>query len=110
MSEIKLVKRVKYAGDVHTALMKLGWDAETAASFLDSIPDANAVDLPCKPGEYWRDQDGERVRIENVNFCLTRGLYSSVHMVLYSYEDADDSHAVNWYYFREHFTREKQEG
>lgn len=42
MSEIKLVKRIKYAGDVHSALMELGWDAKTAAAFLDDIPDADA--------------------------------------------------------------------
>ncbi len=45
MSEIKLVKRIKYAGDVHAAMMKLGWDAETAAAFLDSIPDADAKEV-----------------------------------------------------------------
>lgn len=45
MSEIKLVKRFKYAGDVHAALMQLGWDAKTAAAFLDSIPDADAVEV-----------------------------------------------------------------
>lgn len=42
MSGIKLVKRIKYAGDVHSALMELGWDAKTAAAFLDDIPDADA--------------------------------------------------------------------
>lgn len=42
MSEIKIVKRIKFAGDVHAALMELGWDAKTAAAFLDSIPDADA--------------------------------------------------------------------
>lgn len=45
MSEIKLVKRIKYAGDVHAALMKLGWDAETAAAFLGSIPDVDKEDV-----------------------------------------------------------------
>lgn len=45
MSEIKIVKRIKYAGDVHTALMKLGWDAKTAAAFLDSIPDVDKEDV-----------------------------------------------------------------
>ena len=55
MSKIKLVKRIKYAGDVHAALMELGWDAETAAAFLDDIPDAAAVEVvrckDCKHGE-----------------------------------------------------------
>lgn len=41
--EIKLEKRLKYAGDVLNALMeKYGWDMETAITFLGSIPDANA--------------------------------------------------------------------
>ena len=35
-----IVLRVKYARDVFEALLELGWDADTAASFLDSIPDA----------------------------------------------------------------------
>lgn len=30
----------KYAGDVHSALVALGWDLDTAAEFLDRIPDA----------------------------------------------------------------------
>lgn len=45
MSEIELVKRIKYAGDVHAALMELGWDAKTAAAFLDSIPDADREEV-----------------------------------------------------------------
>ncbi len=45
MSEIKLHKRVKYAGDVHAELLKLGWDCETAALFCDNIPDADAVEV-----------------------------------------------------------------
>lgn len=40
LREIELVRRAKYAGDVYDALLELGWDADTAASFLDSIPDA----------------------------------------------------------------------
>lgn len=38
--KITLVKRVKYTGDVHSALVALGWDIDTAAAFLDRIPDA----------------------------------------------------------------------
>lgn len=38
--KITLVKRVKYAGDVYSALAALGWDLDTAAAFLDRIPDA----------------------------------------------------------------------
>lgn len=40
LHKIELVRRVKYAGDVYDALLELGWDANTAASFLNSIPDA----------------------------------------------------------------------
>ena len=40
LHEIELVRRVKYAGDIYDALLELGWDADTAASFLNSIPDA----------------------------------------------------------------------
>ena len=38
--KITLVKRIKYAGDVHSALLALGWDLDTATSFVNSIPDA----------------------------------------------------------------------
>ena len=40
---IKLTTRVKYAGDIHRVLMDMDWDSETAAAFLNSIPDADAV-------------------------------------------------------------------
>lgn len=56
MSEIKLVKRIKYAGDVHAALMQLGWDAKTAAAFLDDIPDTDAVEVVrCKDCKHYHD-------------------------------------------------------
>ena len=42
---IELVKRQKYAGDVFDALVqKCGWDEDTAAAFLDRIPDAPTID------------------------------------------------------------------
>lgn len=44
--EISLIKRVKYAGDIHTALLKLGWDIGTAAAFLEGIPDAPHIEQP----------------------------------------------------------------
>lgn len=40
LCKIEITQRVKYAGDVYEALLELGWDEDTAASFLDSIPDA----------------------------------------------------------------------
>ena len=44
--EIGLIKRVKYAGDIHTALLKLGWDIGTATAFLEGIPDAPHIERP----------------------------------------------------------------
>ena len=41
MAEIALIKRVKYAGDVHKELLKAGWDIEAATLFVNNIPDAN---------------------------------------------------------------------
>lgn len=63
MPEIKLTKRVKYAGDVHTALMlKLDFDPETAAAFCDSIPDTDAVEVvrcgACLHRSQYADQKG----------------------------------------------------
>lgn len=38
-------KRIKFAGDVHKELLKAGWDLETATNFVNSIPDADAVEV-----------------------------------------------------------------
>lgn len=43
MNEISLVKRVKYAGDIHTELLKSGWDLDTATTFVNNIPDADVA-------------------------------------------------------------------
>ena len=67
------------------------------------------VVLPCKVGEYWRDWDGERVRIESVSFSFTRGHLCNTDMVTYRYDDEEDDFAVNWIYFKSHFTREEAE-
>lgn len=40
LHEIQPVERVKYAGDIYDAFLDLGWDGDTAAAFLNSIPDA----------------------------------------------------------------------
>ena len=40
LHEPEFEHRIKYAGDVYKALSELGWDDDTAASFLDNIPDA----------------------------------------------------------------------
>lgn len=45
----QLVVRTKYAGDVYTALVELGWEPDTAAAFLEKIPDANGgLEHPCR--------------------------------------------------------------
>ena len=45
MTEIKLDKRYKFAGDVHKALVdKCEFPAEVAADFLNSIQDADVVE------------------------------------------------------------------
>lgn len=41
MAEIGLIKRVKYAGDVHAELLKVGWSLDTATAFVNNIPDAD---------------------------------------------------------------------
>lgn len=77
MSEIKLHKRVKYAGDVHAELLKLGWDCETAALFCDNIPDADAVEVVrCKDCEYY--ENGE---------CVSPYIYMSDGAHLWPDED-----------------------
>lgn len=45
MNEISLVKRVKYAGDIHTELLKSGWDLDTATTFVNNIPDADVAQV-----------------------------------------------------------------
>ena len=88
--------------------------ADAYVAFADDIEEdflgVDAVELPCKPGEYWRDESGDRVRIETVSFCRSRRLLCDTHMVTYRYEDVVDEFAVNWNYFRNHFTRERTEG
>lgn len=53
MSKIKLRQRVKYAGDVHRALLDLGWELDTATAFVEALPDADAE--PVRHGE-WVDK------------------------------------------------------
>lgn len=56
MPEIKLNKRVKYAGDVLKALVADGWNIKKAAGFLEAIPDAvDAVTVVrCKDCKYFQ--------------------------------------------------------
>ena len=55
MAEIELKRRVKYAGDVHSELLKAGWDCCTAAEFLNNIPDAADV-APVRHGRWVLDE------------------------------------------------------
>lgn len=45
MPEIKLRRRLKYAGDIHTELLKIGWPSQRAHEFVNNIPDADAVEV-----------------------------------------------------------------
>ena len=56
MAEIGLIKRVKYAGDVHAELLKAGWDLDTATAFVNNIPDAAVA--PVRHGRWERTADG----------------------------------------------------
>ena len=80
-----------------------------ASELCRADKEGRVVVLPCKPGEYWRDQNGDRVRIETVSFCRSRRLLCDNHMVTYTYEDEGDDFAANWIYFCGHFTREAAE-
>lgn len=64
MAEIELVKRVKYAGDIHKKLVELGWDLDTAALFCDDLPDADVApvrwaEVEGYEGLYWVNQYGQ---------------------------------------------------
>ena len=45
MAEIKLRRRLKYAGDVHLELLKAGWPVEKATEFVENIPDADTAEV-----------------------------------------------------------------
>lgn len=84
-----------------------GW--KHVQDLLQAEKEARLVALPCKVGEYWRDWDGERVRIESVSFSFIRRHLCNTDMVTYRYDDEEDDFAVNWIYFKSHFTREEAE-
>ena len=82
---------------------------ERLKKYEDAEQAGRLVVLPCKVGEYWRDWDGERVRIESVSFSFIRRHLCNTDMVTYRYDDEEDDFAVNWIYFKSHFTREEAE-
>lgn len=45
MQQIKLQKRYKYAGDIYPKLIEIGFDLETAQDFINSIKDADVVEV-----------------------------------------------------------------
>lgn len=45
MTEIQIKKRYKSAGNVFNALLGIGFDPETASSFLNDINDADVVEV-----------------------------------------------------------------
>jgi len=79
-----------------------------ASTICRADKEGRVVVLPFKPGEYWRDKHGNRVRIENVFFGVTRTLAADTHdTVTYSYEGEKDEFSERWFSFRERFTREE---
>lgn len=54
MAEIKLQKRVVYAGDVHIALLKDGWSIADATKFVRELPTAEV-----EPVRHTTFKDGE---------------------------------------------------
>ena len=92
-------------GGIHK--VDAGW--KHVQKLLQAEQEGRLVVLPCKVGEYWRDRDGERVRIESVSFSFTRRHLCNTDMVTYRYDEEEDDFAVNWIYFKSHFTREEAE-
>ena len=55
MTEIQIKKRYKSAGNVFNALLGIGFDPETASSFLNDINDADVVEVVrCKDCVYFQ--------------------------------------------------------
>ena len=97
----------KLARTLHRAIES--GEADHLRDLLKAENEGRLVALPCKVGEYWRDWDGERVRIESVSFSFIRRHLCNTDMVTYRYDDEEDDFAVNWIYFKSHFTREEAE-
>lgn len=84
MAEIKLNKRYKYAGDIFPKLIDIGFDIETATSFLNDIKDADVEEVVrCKDCVYSKKDKYHKVtvvcnrfktgefthRMQPMNFC-----------------------------------------
>ena len=70
MAEIKLNKRYKYAGDIFQKLIGIGFDLETATTFLNEVEDADVVEVVrCK--DYNRCYEKRTKRNEQLmRFCM----------------------------------------
>ena len=55
MAEIKLKKRIKYAGDVFKALVEKGWFPGDTIELLQTIQDADVMDsiVRCHECKHW---------------------------------------------------------
>ena len=102
-------EEIKNALDVNDIIPEINVTVDHICELLRAEQDGRLVVLPCKVGEYWRDWDGERVRIESVSFSFIRRHLCNTDMVTYRYDDEEDDFAVNWIYFKSHFTREEAE-
>ena len=79
---------------------------EVLHELIEKARAVDAVALPCKPGEYWFDQNGDRIQITAISFSQSIHRLANMTVVEYHREGDEDDYAVNWIYFRKHFTRD----
>lgn len=94
---------------LHPIETAFGVPIERIRELAEAEQDGRLVVLPCNPGEYWRDYYGEKVLIKTVSFSKHLRLPCNTDMVTYSYVGDEEEFAVNWIYFKGHFTREEAE-
>ena len=64
MTEIKLKKKYKYAGDIFRKLIDIGFDIKTATDFLNEVADADVVPVVrCKDCKHWNNGDCYRIEL-----------------------------------------------
>ena len=86
MAEIKLQKRVVYAGDVHIALLKDGWSIADATKFVRELPTAEVE--PVRHGRWIDKQEDD----------LTEGMWrcSACGEDFYFLEDNPSEYGTNY--------------
>lgn len=77
MAEIKLQKRVKYAGDVYNRLLEGGFDIDNAVLFLEGIPDADVEPVvhgwwESVDSSYWRWTPSGAVSVSHTTYRCGR--------------------------------------